>query len=168
MAKDKFPNTDKSKCLHEDHKFKNTGSLDDMILRDNDHITWPAHLTTPVGKTLVITGRDAARTFDLREQLFRFYSFMDTTLSRRRDLACLVILSISPDEVLADSHLRAEDNNIYKRIPNHPDPDFMLTLIGRLQKIQTVKGGKAIVVFPQHPIFQPNWHPDDATDRRIP
>ena len=77
----------------------------------------------------------------------------------------LVILSISLDEVLTDSHLRAEDNNIYKRIPKHPDPDFMLILIGRLQKIQTFKKEKEIVVFPQyHYIFQPNWHPDDATN----
>ena len=72
---------------------------------------------------------------------------MEIVLSRIRDLASLVMLFIFFDEVLTDYHLRAEDNNISKRIPKHPDPDFMPILIGRLQKIQILKGGKAIVVF---------------------
>ena len=60
IAKDEFPKTDNSKWLHEDHKFENRGSLDDMVLQDNAHIVWPAHMTTPIGKTLVITGRSEA------------------------------------------------------------------------------------------------------------
>ena len=127
-----------------------------MVLKDNDHDTWPAHLTNWPGKTLVITGRDATRTFDLRELLVRFDFFMETILSRRRDLASLIIILVSLDEVLTDSDLRAEDNKIYKRMPKHPNPDFMMTLIGRLQKIQTYKGGKAIAVFPQNPLFHTN------------
>ena len=39
IAKNEFPSTDGCKWLHEDHKFMNTGSLEDMILQDNDHIS---------------------------------------------------------------------------------------------------------------------------------
>ena len=106
-------------------------------------------------KTLVITGRDAARTFYLRGQLVRFDSFMETTLSRRRDSVSLAILLVSLDEVLTDLHLRAEDNKIYKRMPKHPDPHFVLTQIGRLQKILIFKGGKASVLFLKILFFSP-------------
>ena len=64
---------------------------------------------------------------------------------------------------MTDSELRDEDNKIYKRLPKHPNSDFMMTLIGRLQKIHIYKGGKAIVVFLQYPLSQTNWHPADAT-----
>ena len=44
------------------------------------------------------------------------------------DLASLIIISVSLDEVLTDSDLRAEDNKIYKRVPKHPNPEFMMTI----------------------------------------
>ena len=79
MATEELPRTDRSKRIHEDQKFGNTGSPQNMVLKDNDHDTWPAHLTTWPGKTLVITGRYATRTYDLRELLVRFDLFMETT-----------------------------------------------------------------------------------------
>ena len=97
MKQDKFPRTDRSKWIQEDRKFQNTGSPQDLVLNDVDHETKPSHLTTRQNNTLVITGRDAARTFELREQLVRCDSFMEVTLSRRRDLVSRVILSISLD-----------------------------------------------------------------------
>ena len=146
MAKDERPRTDRCKWMYEDQKFGNTGSLQDMVLKDDDHYTWPAHFTNLAGKTLVITGRGAACTFNLRDLLVKLDSFMETTLSRRRDLASLIRISISIDEVMTDSELRAEDNKIYKRLPKHPGSDFMMSLIGRLQKIQLHTGGKAMIV----------------------
>ena len=38
-----------------------------------------------------------------------------------------------------------------------------MTLIGRLQKIQLHQGGKTIIVLPQDPSTQADWHPEDAT-----
>ena len=64
---------------------------------------------------------------------------------------------------MTDSELRDEDNKIYKRLPKHLNSDFMMTLIGRLQKIQNYKVGKAFVVFIQDPSTPTNWHPEDAT-----
>ena len=84
MATAEYPQTDNSRWLHENLKIDNRGSLEDMVLQDTDHITWPAHLSTPVGKTLVITGRNEERKFTLEELLHRLDSFMETSLSRRR------------------------------------------------------------------------------------
>ena len=100
MKQDKLPRTDRSKWIREDRKFENTGSPRDLVLNDDDHETWPSHLTTWQSNTLVITGRDAAHTFNLRDQLIRFHYFMDITLSRRRDKVSLVIPSISIDDML--------------------------------------------------------------------
>ena len=71
----------------------NTGFLDDMIFHDDDHTTWPAHLTTQAGKTLVINGRHETRKLTLRELLLKLDSYMETALSRRRDLVNLFILA---------------------------------------------------------------------------
>ena len=135
MATEEHPRTDGRKWIHKDHKFGNAGSLQDMALGDDDHDVWQAHLTNLAGKTLVITDRDATRTFNLRDLLVRLGSFMEATLSPRRDSASLIKISISLVEVMADSELRDEDNKIYRLLPKHPNSDFVMTLIGWLQKI---------------------------------
>ena len=81
MKQDKLLRTDRSKWIHEDRKLQNTGSPQDLVLNDDDHEAWPSHLTTWRSKTSVITGRDAAHTFNLRDQLIRLYSFMEATLA---------------------------------------------------------------------------------------
>ena len=162
MATDEYPKTDSTRWIHEDVKFKNRGSTDDTILQDTDHFTWPAHLSTPAGKTLVITGRNEERKFTLEELLHRLDSFIETTLSRRRALINLVIIAISLEEVTA-IFIDSDTNKIYKRLPKHPKPYFTMTLIGISQNIQLHQGGKAIIVFPQDPSTQADWHPEDAT-----
>ena len=92
-----------------EHGLSSGHGFQDMVLKDDDHATWPARLTSLAGKTLVITGRDATRTFNLRDLLVRLGSFVETALSRRRDLASLIIISISLDEVMTDSELRDDD-----------------------------------------------------------
>ena len=81
MATDEYPKTDNTRWIHEDRKFENRGSIDDNILQDTDHFTWPARLSTPAGKTLLIAGRNEERKLTLEELLHRLDSFIETTLS---------------------------------------------------------------------------------------
>ena len=98
----------------------------------------------------------------MEELPHRLDSFMEITLSRRRALINLVIIAISLEEVMA-IFLDSDTNKIYKRTPKHPKPDFILTILGRLQRIQFLQGGKTIMVYPEDPSTQADGHPEDMT-----
>ena len=58
---------------------------------------------------------------------------------------------------------KTDTSRTWMRLPDNLKPDFILTPIWRLQRIQRLQGGKAIIVFPDSCSNQPDWHPDDAT-----
>ena len=150
-----------AKWIQEDRRFQNKNSVHDPVLADGNCNTWASHLTSPVGKTLVITGRNEDRKFTLEELLNRLDSFIASTMSRRRALISLVVIVVSFEEIMAMCH-KSDTSRTWMRLPDNLKPDFILTLVGILQQIQRLQGGKAIVIFPDHHSNQPDWHPDDA------
>ena len=72
------------KWVHGDRIFQNRNSTGDPVLQDDNCHTWASHLTSPAGKTMVITGRNEERKFTLDELLNRLDYFMLPLIGRLR------------------------------------------------------------------------------------
>ena len=106
------------------------------MLAATDYATWLSHLIQWDFMSLIITGRCGPRQLDFKSMMTRYDQFLEITLPNKRYQIALAIRIGSTDELSnGGDDLDGGDHNMYKALPEHLKPSFLLLPIARLCNI---------------------------------